>query len=158
MPTNTYTSLATVTLSTATSSVTFSSIPNTYRDLIFIVSGQLVNNTATDTLLRVNGDSSSSYSRVYMYSNGVVSGSDTTTSFLPWYTRNNQGNSIGHLMDYSATDKHKTLLVRSNEPTTDGLSAQAQRWANTSAITSMTFSTSNNYAAGTTFSLYGVIA
>ena len=39
MPTPTYTPLATVTLGTSAASVTFSSIPATYRDLILIFDG-----------------------------------------------------------------------------------------------------------------------
>jgi hypothetical protein len=56
MPTPTYTPLATVTLGTTAASVTFSSIPATYRDLIFVLSG--LGGSANITL-RYNGDSGS---------------------------------------------------------------------------------------------------
>jgi hypothetical protein len=160
MPTQTYRPLATVTLGSAVNSVTFSSIPATYRDLIFVISGTLVSG-GSDTQLRVNGDSGSNYNRVYMFGNGSTTESGASSNqpqFLPWNASTTQSNAIGQLMDYSATDKHKTLLSR-QDLTTVGVSAQAQRWANTAAITTLAFSVSGtNYAIGTTFSLYGVIA
>jgi hypothetical protein len=61
-------------------------------------------------------------------------------------------------MDYSATDKHKTVLVRSNAAST-GVEAIAQRWASTAAITSiLVFPSTGSWAAGGTFSLYGIVA
>jgi FAD/FMN-containing dehydrogenase len=62
------------------------------------------------------------------------------------------------VMDYTATDKHKTALVRSNNAAF-GVEAHAVRYASTSAVTSLlVFPSSGNWAAGGTFSLYGVVA
>ena len=154
-----YLPLATVTLASSASSVTFSNIPATYRDLIFVISGTVVTGS-TDTQLRVNGDSGSNYSRVFMFGDGTnaASGTASLTGFLPWNGSTTQTVGIGQLMDYAATDKHKTLLSRQNTPNL-GVSAQAQRWANTAAITTLNFlGNGNSYAAGTTFSLYGIVA
>jgi hypothetical protein len=63
-------------------------------------------------------------------------------------------------MDYSATNKHKTVLVRADNANSITM-AHAARWANTSAITSIvltSFEGAGNFAIGSTFSLYGVIA
>ena len=162
MPTPTYTALATRTLTAAAASVTFSSIPATYRDLVYVISGDLVSATATDVLLRVNSDSGSNYSRIVAFAgnNNAISGvSETRTSFACWFATTGISNSIGQIMDYSATDKHKTLLSRQNGTQFGlGISMQGQRWANTAVITSLAFSTSNNFASGTTFSLYGIVA
>jgi hypothetical protein len=61
-------------------------------------------------------------------------------------------------MDYSATDKHKTVLSRANNAA-NGVTAIAGRWASTSAITSivLTFQ-SSSLATGSTVALYGVSA
>ena len=60
------------------------------------------------------------------------------------------------LMDYSATDKHKTVLTRSGT-NLDGVEALAGRWANTAAVTSWVILTSSAaFASGTTFALYGI--
>jgi hypothetical protein len=158
LPTPTYTALANITLGSSASSVTFSSIPATYRDLVYVISGQLVSASPTNTLLRFNGDSGNNYNRVFAFANsgGISSGADSLVAQAnPWFATNEQGNAIGTIMDYSATDKHKTMLSRYNGITA-GLIMSATRWANTSAITSMAFSNTNNFAAGTTFALYGI--
>jgi hypothetical protein len=69
-----------------------------------------------------------------------------------------QTNNIIQIMDYSATDKHKTILSRYNSPSAS-LQMAAERWANTSAITSIYCGMkTGTMSSGTTLSLYGVIA
>jgi hypothetical protein len=160
MPTATYTPLATVTLGTATASVTFSSIPATYRDLIVILNAQLSNSTARETVMRFNSDTGANYLRVYAFGDGSTTGSgaDTLNNVTPLFLSNTRASSINHIMDYSATDKHKTVLTRSSN-TASSTAMYAHRWANTAAITSISLAiVGDTYAAGSTFSLYGVIA
>jgi hypothetical protein len=160
MPTATYTPLATVTLGGTASSVTFSSIPATYRDLIFSL--ELVGSVSEQYFMRLNGDTGSNYSWVQMGadSTGFFTSSTTTTGirvgfFSAISARDNLQLSI---MDYSATDKHKTALVRTNSNCTV-TRAIAGRWANTAAVTSVVFTfPSGNFNSGSTISLYGVIA
>jgi len=164
MPTTTYTPLATLTLGTTAASVTFSSIPATYRDLILVASGTMSTNNL-DINMTLNSDSTdANYSRVWMSgrsdNNTAVSSTASNRRITAWgYWGNDQvANSIAQLMDYSATDKHKTVLARSNR-VSSGTDAIAMRWANTAAITSVQLSpTSSTFASGCTFSLYGVIA
>jgi len=157
LPTPTYIPLANLTLGSSASSVTFSSIPATYRDIVYVISGQLVSASVTNTLLRFNGDTGSNYTRIFAFANadGFSSAVSTNTSVFPWFATNELSNALGSIMDYSATDKHKTVLARYNGVST-GILMSATRWANTAAITSLDFSTSNNFAAGTTFSIYGI--
>jgi hypothetical protein len=160
MPTPTYTALATVTLGSAASSVTFSSIPATYRDLILVFAGPVSSN---DTLgLRFNSDTGNNYNSVSMNGNGSSATSSSWTSVSSGYfgaLGTGQNNAIIQVMDYSATDKHKTFVSRSNSQDNQ-LRAHATRWANTAAITSVIFTSFGgvNYQTGSTFSLYGVIA
>jgi hypothetical protein len=164
MPTTTYTALATVTLGTTASSVTFSSIPATYRDLILVTEGTLV--TASSVRFRYNADSGSNYSRVAAqgFTGGTDSGAGTEGQIVPFLPNNFEASSrfavIANIMDYSATDKHKTGLFRTNgRADGSGLVAMAAaRWANTAAITTVEVLTGTTFATGTTFSLYGVIA
>jgi hypothetical protein len=157
MPTPTYTPLATVTLGSSAASVTFSSIPATYRDLILTVVG--TSTGSADGLLRFNG-SSSNYSGVFMFGSGSGSGGSgtvSTTQVPVGLFNTTQANSTIQIMDYSATDKHKTCLVRQGNSTY--VIAIASRWADTSAITSLLVGIeSGSLAAGMTLSLYGVIA
>jgi hypothetical protein len=72
-------------------------------------------------------------------------------------TTTNASNSITQIMDYSATDKHKTTLVRSNNAA-DATEAMTGRYASTTAVTSIEIGLdgSLSFASGSTFSLYGV--
>jgi hypothetical protein len=160
MPTPTYTPLATVTLGAAASSVTFSSIPATYRDLILVVNGTRSSDSGDGGLLRFNGDSGSNYSYVFMLGNGssTISASASYTGIIGPALFTGQGMAIAQIMDYSATDKHKTVVVRRDTSNVHAF-ASAERWANTAAITSMVIGPSTGtYNSGTTFNLFGVIA
>jgi hypothetical protein len=71
MATNTYVALDTQTLGSAAASVTFSSIPQTYTDLVLVINGYSINDV--DWRFRMgNGsiDSGSNYSGTYMYGDG----------------------------------------------------------------------------------------
>jgi hypothetical protein len=160
MPTLTYKALATVTLGSSATSVTFSSIPGTYRDLVLVINGKSGTGTETFLALRPNNDSGNK-SRLFMFSDGssISSGVFTDALFigtLPTSGSNNM-TSITNIMDYSATDKHKTMLQRSTSAV--NISAQALRWASTSAITSLVLVvTTQSIGAGTTLSLYGIVS
>jgi hypothetical protein len=155
MPTPTYTPLATVTLATTATSLTFSSIPSTYRDLVIVVDG--TDAAFTNVVLRFNGDSGSNYSNVLMRP-GVppATASEAFTDNLGYVGQlgTSRGNTIIQIMDYSATDKHKTALGRGNVASTS-LGAFVTRWANTSAITSVLVQGST-FQTGTTVNLYGI--
>jgi hypothetical protein len=159
MPTPTYTALANITLGSSAGSVSFSSIPATYRDLVVIITAQRTG-SPTNMGLRFNGDSGSNYSNVYMTGTGstTAAGAFTATGIqLDVYPYPpSSGFNIYRLdiMDYSATDKHKTILRRTDE-VANSTEAGAHRWANTAAITSMTF-TLANLNTGSSLALYGI--
>jgi hypothetical protein len=164
VPTNTYTALATVTLGGSDASITFTSIPATYRDLILVINGSTTGNA--DYGLRFNGDSGTNYSFVYMGGNGSATASGTNSGETQvvldaYFWRSSEiSTQITQIMDYSATDKHKTVLSRNNVAG-GGVDAFANRWANTAAITSVEVRVSTGgqfFATATTLSLYGVIA
>jgi hypothetical protein len=158
MPTPTYTPLATVTLGSSASSVSFASIPASYRDLIVV--GDYTGSTVALVLMTFNGDSSN-LSAVEMGANsgsGVFSGTATNINFGAIYGSNKM-TLITQIMDYSATDKHKTVLRRGNNAQQSELNAAAGRWASTAAITSIALTcNSGTFSSGSTFNLYGVIA
>ncbi len=167
MPTNTYTALATVTLGGSDSEIIFSSIPGTYRDLIVVCQARGTITTFTNVQMRFNSDTGSNYSTVAMYGTGssAASYSETATNItLEQIARSSDTSSVftpivAQVMDYSATDKHKTVLTRNSSTLSGAVAALASRWANTAAITSITlYPFSGSFATGSTFSLYGVIA
>jgi hypothetical protein len=162
MPTNTYTPLATITLTGTDTEVVFASIPNTYRDLILVADFVAATTTNAELLVRFNSDSGNNYSQVRMTGNGSSASSGSASGVNGariGYGPNSstRSNAVIQIMDYSATDKHKTLLGRTNEP--DEVWAVACRWANTAAVTSVSFLYEGvSLGIGSTFSLYGVIA
>jgi hypothetical protein len=126
------------------------------RDLVVVVNGKTSGNQFTG--LRFNSDSGSNYSMVRMYS-GPTSNADTRTyGLLTTGDTTADTFTIAQVMDYSATDKHKTFLVRSNI-TANNTAAHAVRWANTAAITTVAVEAiSTTWAVGTTFGLYGIVS
>ena len=163
--TNTYTPIASVTLSSASATVDFTSIPQTFRDLILIVDGKAAT-AQTFFRMRVNSDSGNNYNVVNMM--GASNGSNSYSSsnqngfdldfFVSTITTDNNFFQI-QFLDYSQTNKHKTMLLRSKtyRDTELATNSIAGRWASTSAITSMSiFLNAGNLASGSTFSLYGI--
>jgi hypothetical protein len=161
MPTPTYIPLATVTLGSLAATVTFSSIPATYRDLILVTNVTHSSNTELDLAIRFNGDSGNNYNRVAMTGNGSTAASFSSLNENYLYVLGASTTiSVATLqiMDYSATDKHKTCLGRGNL-TAGRVSAVTNRWASSAAINSISVAVlTGNFLAGSTLSLYGVIA
>lgn len=157
MPTATYIPLATLTLTGNDSQIDFANIPSSYKDLVLVMSVG-VTSGLVDLDIRVNSDSGSNYSRVYMYGSG--SGTDSASSTATAF-RVGLGSASERILtrvnfqDYSATDKHKTVLSRSDGAVGLGTAAYAGRWANTNAISTISISGAT-MTSGSTFSLYGI--
>ena len=161
---NTYTPIATNTLSSAAASVTFSSIPSTYTDLIIVT--QAISATADDVGIRFNSDSGSNYSQTWVSGNGTAGFSGRYTSSTSVYidiygsmgtTLFNNANL--HIMNYANTTTYKTFLSRSNRAGT-GIDAIVGLWRSTSAISTIVLAptTGVNFSSGSTFTLYGIAA
>jgi hypothetical protein len=160
MPKKTYTQINSVTLAASASSVTFSSIPQNFRDLVLVIDAKASGNYAF--LGRFNGDTGTNYSRVRVGGTGSTTYStvDTANHFrLTSSTTDVDGMRIAQIMDYSATDKHKTVLVR-DSVAGNNVAATANRWANTVAVTSVsaTVDLGGTFLSGATFTLYGIEA
>lgn len=156
MATPTYDLIDSVTLSSSAASVTFSSISG-YRDLV-LVSQALPSGSESNFYARYNGDSGSSqYHYVFMSGNGsTASSSSANGPQMPFGRCESGAMSVNQIMDYSATDKHKTHFERRNS-TTDRAWAFAGRWNSTAAITSILLAPySGDFASGSTFYLYGI--
>jgi len=93
---------------------------------------------------------------VEMVGNGSSATSATTSSsrFISNNMTGTDGATVIQIMDYTATDKHKSVLVRANSGS--ATAAHAGRWANTSAINEINFNSS--LPAGATIHIYGIEA
>jgi len=157
-----YTVIDSQVLSTSAASVTFSSIPGGYKDLVLIMSPLSLTASVYGgaALITFNGDTGSNYSYVFMRGNGstTASSSGTTTAIYGGYQTNSSYHSSFQcsIQDYSATDKHKSTLNR-DDTAENATYARAYRWANTAAITSIEITGSGgSFATGSTFHLLGV--
>ena len=162
MPTPTYDPISSTTLAASASSVTFSGFPTdgTYRDLVLIINAD--GTSQTELYIRMNGDSSSTYTSIRMQGSGSVAAS-ATYSGTGGMRLNGNGDimtnfsfsAIIQLFDFSTTNKHKTILSRTNS--SQGVDACVGRWPSTSAMTSLTaYPASGSFDVGSTFNLYGI--
>jgi hypothetical protein len=161
MATPTYTLIDSEVLASAAASVTFASIPADYRDLVLVITGTSSGAFNRLVSMQLNSDTGNNYSQVSMSGNGSdVTSSSGTSDDLTVGALGTTSPAMGitQIMDYSATDKHKSLLIRQDNAGLFTL-ARAGRWANTSAVeTIYLFPNADNFAAGSTFYLYGIEA
>jgi len=160
----TYEPIESKTLGTAVASVTFSSIPQTYTDLVMIFSGSSASGGEDSIAIQFNGDTTTNYSATWMQGNGTSATSSRASSQTVIYggliTSATITNSIWHVFNYTNTTTFKTVLARGNASAT--LTRQAVGlWRKTpEAITSWLLKTDGgqNFAVGCTFTLYGIKA
>jgi hypothetical protein len=161
----TYEPIQTQTLGTATATVTFSSIPQTYTDLVLVLSARITTGTSYHTL-QFNSDSATNYSRTNLSGNGTTASSSRYTSEtsifpsihpLPTAASTFDIN-ITNIMNYSNSTTYKTILSRGNVTGT-GVDLNVSLWRSTAAITNITVTSfASTYTAGSTFTLYGIKA
>lgn len=165
MPTSTYTPIATTTLVSAQTSVTFSTGLSGYTDL-FLMYSPLANSNTTTHLLRVNNDSGSNYSVTLLRGDGSSASSargSNLTSIAPYvldFDNTTVPNAIGiNFMNYSNTTTYKTILNRAGLVASgSGVTAQVALWRSTAAINRIDLVSSGTFSAGSTFTLYGIKA
>lgn len=158
----TYEPIATQTLGSTASQVTFSSIPSTYTDFV-LVSAPIGTGDA-QMYIRFNNDSTSSYGYTLMASNG--------SSVVPYRTgpvlnigtdyffsiTTGGGITLINVMNYANTATYKTALIRTNNATKSAI-ANVGTWQNTAAINRIDlFATSASFATGSVFTIYGIKA
>lgn len=166
MSIETMTKLATVTVGAGgSSSVSFSSIPQTYTDLSLLISSRNTNNDGSDNMLISLNGSSSNFSGRYLFTNtnGTLNSGTDTTPAGAYNGGNTTASTFSNVSVYFpnyTSANYKSFSVDSvaeNNGTQSNLYFDAKLWSSTEAITSMSFTcTSGNFAQHTTFTLYGI--
>jgi hypothetical protein len=158
----TYEPIATTTLGTATNTVTFTSIPGTYTDLF--VSIAPIGTADLQINMNVNNDTGTYYSYTILGGNGTSAVSDRVTNATffgtDYYfsTTTAGGAVLVNLFNYANTTTYKTFLSRANNAG-KGVTASVGLYRGTNAITRLDFkTTSSTFAAGSTFTIYGIKA
>lgn len=159
----TYEPIATNTLSSATQTVTFSSIPQTYTDLVLVTNiGD--DGSSSNTQIRFNSDSSSNYSYIYMAGNGTTAASGRYSN-QPQIIIDNYSypittittSQIVQIQNYSNSTTYKTLLARTSTAA-NATTVVAGLWRNTAAISTIQIICQSLFDSGSTFTLYGIAA
>lgn len=162
----TYKPLQSVSLTSATTSITFSGIDQNYTDLV-LVANTTVATASGNLVMTFNGDTTSGlYSKTQIEGLGSSVTSGRTTGANNIGLDSNMGSDtinpsihIVNLTNYSNTTGFKTVLHRQSSfwSANPGTALRVGLWRNTNAITSITLtSTSINFNAGSTFDLYGI--
>lgn len=160
----TYEPIATTTLSSAASSITFSSIPSTYTDLRVVLVGTVTSGAAA--WLRFNSDTGANYSETYLEGSGsaALSGMNapaTKLTMVSTFFSTTQPSFVTADIFSYAGSTNKTCLMEHNQDFNGSgyVGRKVGLWRNTAAITTVTLSTSGNqFATGTTATLYGIKA
>jgi hypothetical protein len=152
-----------------TSSITFSSIPQTYTDLIIKISARASTGTqSAPTLMSINGNTSNlTFKRIQGGGSGaVISQSGSGTSGVGGifttgsdFTANVFGSGEVYIPNYTSNNYKSYSIDSTNENNGTGsyMSMVAGLWSDTAAITSLTFTQEDgNTANGSTFYLYGI--
>jgi hypothetical protein len=168
MPT-TYEPIATQTVSgSSTGTVTFSSIPATYTDLVVV--SNFGNAVAARLYLRFNGITTNTYSDAYLTGvggGGYFTGRDSTQNAMTiggaWngFSTTLTATNILQVMNYGNTTAFKSIISRSANDKGNGtgsVDALVGLWQSTSAITSLSLIGGSNFLANSTFTLYGIKA
>jgi hypothetical protein len=165
-------SIATISPSTGTKTVTFNSIPQGYKSLQvrYIARTDRAGTDFDFMFMRMNGVTSASYSdnRIEATGTGLGAAASANSQYVLFGSivpnNNNLANcyaaGIVDVIDYTSTAKNKTIsaLNGSNFNSSNGrVQVVSGALYSTSAVTSISFTIFNyNFLSGTSFALYGI--
>ena len=157
--------IETIEVASPVTSVTFSSIPQGYTDLIIKYSIRFTDSgTSNSALFRLNG-STTNYTRKLIEGSGAAVSSyggtasawSTTDLNAAGSTTNTFSNCELYIPNYTSANYKSASMdaLMENTATTAYMTLNALLWSDTSAITSI--SCTGNIATNSTFTLYGVL-
>jgi hypothetical protein len=162
-----YQSISTVTVgSGGSSSISFSSIPNTFAHLQIRMT--TLASTAANVLLQFNGDTANNYWWHELWGEGTTAYSTNSgaavSNIKTGYTNTTTpytGGSVVDVLDYCNTNKYKTVraLTGSDNNGAGYVLLRSGVWNSTSSITSfILYPVSGTFTQYSHFALYGVKA
>jgi hypothetical protein len=169
--TSSYESIVSATGTGSSNTITFSSIPATYKHLQIrcLARDTNVNNDFSDIRIRLNSDTATNYTRHLLKGDGTTvtgTGSITQTSMIvngaarqDASTANIFGVSIIDFIDYASSTKNKTMRAFAGNDVngSGGVNLSSALWLNTNAITTIDlFTNAGNWTTTSTFALYGI--
>jgi len=164
----TYILIEAKTLNSAVASITFTSIPQTYTDLLIKASTRNTASNSSGLNLFLNSTSpGNEYSERRLYATGSAVGSDTGNTGISitsqggggGYTANTFGNTEFYIPEYTSS-KFKSVFaygVPENNATATLIMLTAGLRSNTEAVTSVILGAyDTTFVSGSTFYLYGI--
>ena len=172
---STYTLISSQVLGSSAASVTFSSIPSTYKDLVLRVSARSDSSAGgiLDYLdITYNGDTTSTYSATNIYANGSTANSYRDSNVSPstanyeayspsaGATANTFSSVEFYIPNYTSSANKPVSIISAieNNATLGYIVPVAQLWRGTVAISSISLASnlSHNFVSGSSFYLYGI--
>lgn len=165
-----FNTIASVTLTSASSTISFTSIPSNYKHLRIHMMGRSTGASDAYGKLTFNGSTSGYYALHQLYGTGSsisCNAPDASTSYLQtgYFTLSgaasqNYAPMILEVLDYASTDKFKTVRNFSGYDVNSSSSFVLLRtalWKSTSAINQIDLTVNGgNYATNTVVTLYGM--
>jgi hypothetical protein len=168
-----YESIASYTLGSNTTTITFNSIPSTYASLQLRILSASTRAASANLNIQVNSDTGNVYTRHELYGDGTTATSagavagGVTTANIARSTGGDSGSnifgvSIIDIHDYASTTKNKTMRsffgINNNALSTEYIGLRSVLYIGASAITSLTLTSasSTNFLTNSVFSLYGI--
>jgi hypothetical protein len=160
----TYEPIATTTLGSAASTITFSTIPGTYTDLRLVLVPKMT--AAANLELQYNNDTGTNYSNTYVYGTGSSALSSRSTSQSKIFATVDQLPSgqwtflSFDVFSYAGSTNKTCLITHQSDNNGSGYVGNlVGLWRNTSAITSLKLTAgSGNFDTGTRATLFGIKA
>jgi len=152
-PINTFT-----VVSSGTTTINFTSIPQTYTDIVYVTYTPSI--SGVNTNMTFNGDAGSNYSVVQVYAETGFGTPGTfrlnNSTYMLSGISDGTAACTGNIMNYSNTTTNKSMLVRGGGSGRYN-DMDINMWRSTAAITSIQF-LAYNWAVGSTVTIYGIKA
>ena len=160
----TYEPIATTTLSSATTTLAFTSIAGTYTDLRVVVFVKASSAGAVAPLMQFNSDTGTNYSYTRITGDGTTAATNrgVNSSSIQIGTGSVAASGVGlwsaDIFSYAGSTYKTVLLGQFTDANGSGMVANAvNMWRSTSAITRIDISAGNDFDIGTTATLYGIL-
>jgi hypothetical protein len=166
----TYEPINSVVLGTSATSISFTSIPQNYSDLVIISNARISGVSGEGVNIQFNSDSSALYSQTRLYSNQSANVSDRGTGLVQTDVAYLVGNDASanlfspftiDIVNYKSTTNFKSFFSRWYNPQANQhMGVNAGLYRSTTAITSLNLFPSNgkSFVSGTSVYLYGILA
>lgn len=162
-----YESIATATGTGSSGTITFSSIPSTFKHLQIRMTCNDTNNGNFLQMTVNNDTSASNYVRHFLKGNGSAASAGGTASgtYGSWldssyggYATSTNSVKIIDILDYASTTKNKTFrgFFGYDGNGVGDVIISSGLWLSTSAINRIDIIDSTNFTTGSTFALYGI--